>query len=122
VLLGAIFFHMLAEIGRLLPCPGFRSSTKKAGSEVRSWSSEGVQLCCFKLFLGFRKSLRSSSPSARSTRRSMSAQRHKAIAFAAEGLRLALPVDRNCGIRANPTLFRRGSGDEPYTWAMGPAI
>jgi hypothetical protein len=29
----------------------------------------------------------------------MSAQRHKPIDFAAERLRLALPVDRNCGIR-----------------------
>jgi hypothetical protein len=33
-------------------------------------------------------------------RRSMSAKRGKPIDFAAEGLRLALPVDRNCGIRA----------------------
>jgi hypothetical protein len=32
-------------------------------------------------------------------RRSMSAQRHSPIDFAAQGLRLALPVDRNCGIR-----------------------
>ncbi len=30
---------------------------------------------------------------------SMSAQRQKPIDFAAEGLRLALFVDRNCGIR-----------------------
>jgi len=29
----------------------------------------------------------------------MSAQRHKPIDFVAEGLRLALSVDRNCGIR-----------------------
>jgi hypothetical protein len=32
-------------------------------------------------------------------RRSMSAKRNKPIDFAAEGLRLAFPVDRNCGIR-----------------------
>ena len=30
----------------------------------------------------------------------MSAQRQEPIDFAAEGLRLALPVDRNCGIQA----------------------
>jgi hypothetical protein len=35
----------------------------------------------------------------------MSAQRDKPIEFAAEGLRLALPVDRNCGNRVE--------GDEP---------
>jgi hypothetical protein len=37
-------------------------------------------------------------------RRSMSAQRHKPIDFAAEGLRLALAVDRNCGIRVEPSI------------------
>ena len=47
--------------------PGFRSSTKKAGGEVQSWSSEGVRLCSFKVFLGSRKSFRSSSTSVRST-------------------------------------------------------
>jgi len=30
----------------------------------------------------------------------MSAQRQKPIDFTAQGFRLALPVDRNCGIRA----------------------
>ena len=33
----------------------------------------------------------------------MSAQRQKPIDFAAEGLRLALFVDRNCGIRVKIT-------------------
>jgi hypothetical protein len=37
-------------------------------------------------------------------RRSMSASRHKPIDFAAEGLRLAIPVDRNCGIRVQAIL------------------
>jgi hypothetical protein len=45
----------------------FPQFNEKAGSEVRSWSSEGVRLCSCKVFLGSRKSLRSSSPSARST-------------------------------------------------------
>ena len=35
----------------------------------------------------------------------MSAQRQKPIDFAAEGLRLALFVDRNCGIRVQSTLI-----------------
>ena len=36
----------------------------------------------------------------------MFAQRQKPIDFAAEGLRLALSVDRNCGIRVDPDLRR----------------
>jgi len=37
----------------------------------------------------------------------MSAQRQKPIDFAAEGLRLALFVDRNCGIRVKSRATER---------------
>ena len=41
----------------------------------------------------------------------MSAQRQKPIDFAAEGLRLALFVDRNCGIRVEEARKRMGAGE-----------
>jgi hypothetical protein len=37
----------------------------------------------------------------------MSAQKQKLIDFATEGLRLALPVERNCAIRLNMRAFAR---------------
>jgi hypothetical protein len=66
---------------------------------VRSWSSEGVRLCSFKVFLGLSQVVAIKLNIRSQHRRSMSAHRHKPIDFAAEGLRLVLPVDRNCGIR-----------------------
>ena len=71
---------------------------------MESWSSEGSDCEVSKSFCDCaRRSMRLEIPSKH--RFSMSAQRQKPIDFAAEGLRLALFVDRKCGIRVQSTLI-----------------
>jgi len=55
----------------------------------------------------------------------MSSQRQKPIDFATEGLRLALPVDRNCGIPVETTKVAgkraifNPAGTKPEKWSDG---
>ena len=71
---------------------------KNAGSEVESWSSEGSPT------VEFHSPVAHSYVVAMRLKHSleaplMSARRQKPVDFAAEGLRLELSVNRNCGIR-----------------------